>query len=96
MLFVVTCWDRPAHLQTRLDVRASHLAYLDKVKEQLKLAGPFLGADGKTAIGSLFIYEAADPAGATTLVEGDPFFKADLFASVEIKPWRQGGGKSLD
>jgi uncharacterized protein YciI len=95
MLFVATCWDKPGHLQTRLDIRAAHLAYLATVKESLKLAGPFLAADNQTAIGSLFIYEAADEAAARALVDNDPFAKAALFASVEIKAWRQGAGAPL-
>jgi uncharacterized protein YciI len=95
MLFVVTCMDKPGSLQTRLDARPEHLAYLTQVKESLKLAGPFLGPDNQTAIGSLLIYDCASSEDARTLIENDPFFKAGLFAAVEIKAWRQGAGTPL-
>ena len=95
MLFVVTCWDKPGNAQMRLDTRPAHLAYLAKVKEQLKLAGPFLAADGQTAIGSLMIYECEAEGAARAIMDNDPFSKAGLFASIEVKPWRQGAGTPL-
>jgi uncharacterized protein YciI len=95
MQFVIIGWDKPNHVQVRLDARPAHLAYLATVKEQLKLAGPFLAADNQTAIGSLMIYECADENEARAIMDNDPFFKAGLFASLEIKPWRQGAGTSL-
>jgi uncharacterized protein len=95
MLFVVTCWDKPGNVQMRLDTRPAHLAYLAKVKEQLKLAGPFLAADGQTAIGSLMIYECEAEGAARAIMDNDPFSKAGLFASIEVKPWRQGAGTPL-
>lgn len=95
MQFVVIGWDKPGHVQTRLDARPAHLAYLATVKEQLKLAGPFLGADNQTAIGSLMIYECADENEVRAIMENDPFSKAGLFASIEIKLWRQGAGTPL-
>jgi uncharacterized protein len=95
MQFVITCWDKPGHAQMRLDTRPAHLAYLATVKEQLKLAGPFLAGDNQTAIGSLMIYECADAGEARAIMDNDPFSKAGLFASVEVKPWRQGAGTPL-
>jgi uncharacterized protein len=95
MLFVVTCWDKPDHLQTRLDARPAHLAYLAQIKDSLKLAGPFLAADNQTSIGSLMIYECADEAAARAIIANDPFTKAALFASTEVKAWRQGAGTPL-
>jgi uncharacterized protein len=95
MLFVVTCWDKPGHLQTRLDARPDHLAYIASLKDRLKLAGPFLADDNQTAIGSLMIYECANLDGARAIIDGDPFARAGLFASVEIKAWRQGAGTPL-
>ena len=95
MLFAVTAWDKPGHLQTRLDARPAHLAYLAEIKDSLRLAGPFLGPDNQTAIGSLMIYECADDAAARAIIANDPFTKADLFASVEVNAWRQGAGAPL-
>jgi uncharacterized protein YciI len=95
MLFVVTCMDKPGSLQSRLDARPDHLAYLAQLKASVKLAGPFLGSDNQTPIGSLLIYECASSDEARSLLENDPFFKTGLFANVEIKAWRQGAGTPL-
>jgi uncharacterized protein YciI len=95
MYFVATCLDKPGHVQTRLDTRPVHLDYLNGLKEKLKVAGALLGPDAQTPVGSMLIFECADEAEARGLVAGDPFAKAGLFASVDIKPWRQGAGAPL-
>ena len=38
--------------------------------------------------GSLVVIEAASLEAARAIAAGDPFAKAGLFASVEIRPWR--------
>ena len=49
MLFALICKDKAGHLQTRLDARPDHAAFLDKLNGYSKLAfaGPFLDAEGK-------------------------------------------------
>jgi uncharacterized protein YciI len=88
MLFALICNDNPGHLQVRLDTRNAHVAFLDDLnaKGTLKFAGPFLAPDGKPN-GSLVVIEAADLNGAKALADADPYAKAGLFASVEIRPW---------
>ena len=95
MLFVATCLDKPGHMQTRTDNRPAHLAYLNDLKARLKVAGALLGPDALTPVGSMLIFDCADEAEARGLVAGDPFAKAGLFASVDIKAWRQGVGAPL-
>ncbi|TGU26488.1 YciI family protein, partial [Mesorhizobium sp. M4B.F.Ca.ET.150.01.1.1] len=53
---------------------------------RLAFAGPFLDADGKPD-GSLVMIEASDMAGAQALDPADPYAKAGLFESVQIRPW---------
>lgn len=88
MLFALICKDKPGHLQVRLDTRPEHVAFLNELnaKGTLKFAGPFLDADGKPD-GSLVVIEAADAAAAKTLADADPYARAGLFESVEIRPW---------
>jgi len=95
MLFVAICLDKAGHQQTRLDHRPEHLAYLNGLKEKLKVAGALLGPDTKTPVGSMLIYDCADEAEARGLAAADPFTKAGLFASVDVKAWRQGVGAPL-
>ena len=72
----------------RLDTRPDHVAFLEGLNAEGKLnfAGPFLDADGKPN-GSLVVVEAPDLAGAQALSAADPYAKAGLFESVEIRQW---------
>ncbi|MER9139977.1 YciI-like protein [Mesorhizobium sp. M0830] len=88
MLFAVICKDKPGSLQVRLDTRPEHIAFLEELNGDKKLAfaGPFLDPEGKPN-GSLVVVEAPDMAGAQALSAADPYAKAGLFESVEIRPW---------
>jgi uncharacterized protein YciI len=88
MLFAVICKDKPGSLQVRLDTRPEHIAFLEGLNGDKKLAfaGPFLDAEGKPN-GSLVVVEASDLTGAQALSAADPYAKAGLFESVEIRPW---------
>lgn len=88
MLFALICRDKPGSLQVRLDTRPTHVAYLEGLNgdKRLAFAGPFLDGDGKPN-GSLVVVEAPDLAAAQALAAGDPYAKAGLFESVEIHPW---------
>lgn len=88
MLFALICNDKPGHLQTRLDTRPAHLAFLDglNTKGELAFAGPFLDADGKPN-GSMVVVDVADRAAAEALAAADPYAGAGLFASVEVRSW---------
>jgi hypothetical protein len=85
-LFAIYCKDKPGALETRLATRPTHLDYLNASKT-LKLAGALLDDDG-SAIGSLLIVEAVDRADAQAQADGDPFTKAGVFESIEVRPWR--------
>ncbi|MCC0037547.1 MAG: hypothetical protein H6893_00975 [Brucellaceae bacterium] len=88
MIFILLCKDRKGGLQTRLDTRPDHVAFLDKLNADgaLRFAGPFLDGDGKPC-GSMVAVEAADLAAAEAIAAADPYAKAGLFEAVEIKPW---------
>jgi uncharacterized protein YciI len=87
MLFALLCTDKPQGLELRMSVRPDHLKYLESLGSSLKAAGPFTTDEG-SPIGSLVIIEAADRAAAKEMADNDPYAKAGLFASVEIKPWK--------
>lgn len=86
MLFAIICTDKPNHLQVRLDNRPAHVEHLQSLGADLKGAGPFLGADDKPN-GSLVIIDVADRTTAQAFAEADPYAKAGLFETVEIRPW---------
>ena len=87
MLFALICTDKPDSLAVRLENRPAHMAYLKGLGDALKFAGPFLKEDGKTMCGSLVVIEAESADAAREIAGGDPFAKAGLFATVEIRPW---------
>ena len=86
MLFAVICRDKPGHLQTRLDTRAAHLAYIEATGI-VKMAGPFLEAG--QMCGSLVVVEADDLAGAEAWAAGDPYAAAGLFERVSVTEWKK-------
>jgi uncharacterized protein YciI len=88
MLYALICTDKPDGLKVRMANRPDHVAYLQSLGDTLVLAGPFLCDDGETMNGSLVVVAAASLEAARAIAAGDPFAKAGLFASVEIRPWR--------
>ena len=87
MLFALICNDKPHSLAIRKANRPEHLAYLESLGDTLVFAGPFTEADGGTMNGSLIVIEASSLAVAEKIAAQDPFAKAGLFATVEIRPW---------
>lgn len=85
-LFAVICRDKPGALQTRLDTREAHLAYINETGI-VTMAGPFL-EQGEMR-GSLVIVEAADLAAAQEWAANDPYESAGLFDSVQVTEWKK-------
>ncbi len=88
MHFSIRCLDRHDAPGLRQQVRPLHLDYLKGLGGGLILAGPLLGADNTTPIGSLLVVEAADQAGAEAIAAKDPYAEAGLFAEVTVTPYR--------
>ena len=88
MLFAVIAKDKPDHVEVRKANREAHLAFLSGLGGRVKLAGPLLDTSGDTMTGTLLVIEADSTAAATTTMAGDPYAKAGLFQSVEIRPWK--------
>jgi len=86
-LFVLTLIDKPKSLDLRMATREAHLAWLRGRPGELKLGGPFLDEAGDMA-GSLLILDAPDLAAARAFNADDPYTKAGLWASVDIRPFR--------
>ncbi|NOE19247.1 YciI family protein [Ruegeria atlantica] len=86
MLIALIARDKPGALQTRLDNRSAHLAYIEETGV-VSQAGPLLNGDAM--IGSLIILDVEDLAAAQSWADGDPYAKAGLFQSVELIPWKK-------
>ena len=85
-LFAVICRDHAGKLQTRLDTRDAHLAFL-KAQPGLRMAGPLI-EEGEMR-GSLLVVEAEDLTRVKDWAATDPYKAADLFASVEVIEWKK-------
>ena len=85
-LFAVICRDQAGKLQTRLDTREKHLAFL-KAQPGLKMAGPLI-EEGEMR-GSLLVVEAETLTQVKDWAASDPYKAADLFASVEVIEWKK-------
>jgi hypothetical protein len=86
-LFVLMCVDHPGALETRMSVRADHLAYVREHLSMVRLAGPLLDDAGEMA-GSMFIVEAPDRAAVEAFSAADPYRLANVFERVELRPWK--------
>jgi uncharacterized protein len=87
MLYAIICTDKPNSVEVRKANRPQHLDYLRGLGGKVVLAGPFTAEDGQTMIGSLIVVDADSSAEARKLADGDPFVKAGLFETVDVRPW---------
>lgn len=87
MRVALICLDKPGHLEVRKANREAHLAYLSSTGV-VEMAGPFLDAEGGMC-GSLLVLDVADLAAAQDWAANDPYAKAGLFASVDVREWKK-------
>jgi len=88
-IFALICHDKPNSLELRMKTREAHLAYARDARAKILLGGPLLSDNGQIMRGSLILIEAPDLAAAKQFAANDPYGKAGLFESVEIRPWRK-------
>ncbi len=88
MLYVIHCFDKPDHLQVRMDNRPTHVDYLKSYGDKLYAAGPTLDA-AEQMNGSVVILELESQAEAEAFAANDPYAKAGLFETVSIQPWKK-------
>jgi uncharacterized protein len=90
MIFTLICTDNPGAQELRKSTREAHLAYVAETGV-VRRAGPFLDARGEMN-GSLVFIEVADLADAEDWAANDPYARAGLFSSVDIRAWKQTVG----
>jgi len=92
MLYILYNEDRLASEATpiRDATREAHLAYLDRHKDIVVLAGGTLAEDGSTRTGSVFVINVPSRHAAEKFSAEEPFRKAGLFKTVKIARMRRG------
>lgn len=87
MLFCLTCLDKPDAAELRLANRDAHLKYWGEAG-CVKLGGPFTSDDGARMEGSMLVIDVAGRADAEELVANDPYTRAGLFRSTDVRAWK--------
>jgi hypothetical protein len=89
MIFMIYCIDKENSQELRQANRDDHLAYIREHLQDVYCAGPVLGEDGQTPVGSLLMMDFPTRAYAEAFAEADPYNRAGVFERVEIKPWKE-------
>lgn len=87
MRFALICIDKPDHLHVRTENRSAHLKHIED-SGVVEMAGPFLSEAGSMC-GSLVVLTVDSKDAAQAWAEADPYAKAGLFQSVEIREWKK-------
>lgn len=88
MQYAAVCIDKPNSESLRMENRGAHIEHLKKVKENMLLAGPFLNDDGRMC-GSLLVFHGLSLEEVNSWLQDDPYAKAGLFESVEVRPFKK-------
>jgi len=93
-LFMIYALDRPDSRDLRMAHRAAHLDWAAAFAERIAMAGPVFAEDGDTFAGSVFILECESLDAARAWHAQDPYVRAGLFETVDIRPvrWLLGDG----
>ncbi len=93
--YMVVCRDGPLGELRRAAATADHLVYVESVLAELNVAGPLYDADGLRTVGSIFCLRTKSLARAREIIEGDPYFRAGVFDSVEYFPYLPAAGQYI-
>lgn len=84
MIYVFFLLDNANSVHIRQQFRASHKDYIGKVADRISFAGPLLGDDGETRMGSLLAIDFPDREAAKRWLKDEPYTREGLFAGVHI------------
>ena len=87
MHFTVYCLDHEGMVERRREYYDAHKAYLATSPVKTIISGPLLAADEETMIGSFFLYEGDDIDEVVRFNRDDPFNKAGIWSSVDVRPF---------
>jgi uncharacterized protein YciI len=96
MLYAFICQDKENSLEKRLAARPAHVERLQNLRQQgrLILAGPHPAIDNSEPgpagfTGSLIVAEFESLTDAQDWADDDPYSKAGVYQSVEVKPFNK-------
>lgn len=96
MFYAINATDSENSLEKRLKIRPDHVARLQVLKDEgrLLMAGPYPAIDAEDPgaagfSGSLIVAEFDSLEAAQTWADADPYTKAGVYQSVEVKPFKK-------
>jgi uncharacterized protein YciI len=89
MHYCFYCLDRPDAAELRRRTRPEHIRYMMRALERAAFGGPLIDEASGASIGSVYAIDFPDRAAAEAFLAEEPYYKAGLFQSVELRPWRQ-------
>lgn len=92
--YIAWCTDRAGDEPARLrkELAQPHFAHIEAIMDKLRVAGPVRDEDGNT-VGSMLVFNVASEAEARDLLDRDPYAGADIWESVEIRPFLPAAGE---
>lgn len=96
-LFILNARDKANALDVRMANRPAHLEWAGQFSDMIWMAGPVFAADGVTFAGSVFVVDMNSISDVKAWAAEDPYAKAGLFETVEIKhfAWLVGDGPKV-
>ncbi len=86
-LWLLLCIDAAGSAEPREREMQGHLRFIEQNLERIAVAGP--RSDGQHPIdGSILLVRADSAAAARALIEGDPYYRAGVWARIEVHPFR--------
>ena len=89
MLFIVQFEDKPGVAEIRQSLFASHLEFLDRMKERVLVPGSVREIPSDRPLGGLWIVEAENEQEVRDIFKDDPFWVNGLRAGVRINRWQK-------
>lgn len=84
MLFVFHLLDKPGTSELRARVRPEHKVYLGAKASSIAFAGPLLGEDGTSMVGSLLVIDFPSLGEARAWLAGEPFTRAGVYGQSSV------------
>jgi uncharacterized protein YciI len=82
--------DLAAAERVRAVAEDAHVAWLEKHRDRVLVAGALRPTEGGPATGGLWLIEAESAAEARRICTGDPFFTEGLRKSFRLESWSKG------
>lgn len=89
MLYAIICTYRPGGGHDRYAFRKEHIEYMITARNRMIYGGTLASEHGQVETGLMVVLEALDRGEAETFIHHEPYMRAGLFESVEIRALRQ-------